>query len=274
MKRHSFNGALIGAGCLALALAPRLALAQTSSLALAESRSNVTAYVGALGLDKGFHDRSYGGFFYNQYFGSVGLHADVVSVSREKDSTFAAVGLSWDAGPMLRPKIMLGTSTDNPDIHPDEYASLQVQIRPTPDSRTIVTPSLTYRHFRTGAQEIMPGLDGVYYFSVPSDVDGYYVVQAGGNVSINGHNNTDGYTVGAGLQTVRSNGVSFGVYAEGGRMVYDALIGAGIKTDFYSIRPSIGLRFNPEWELFARGEYTHTGIYEIRGGLIGLKFSF
>lgn len=274
MKRHALGGTLIGVGCLSIALAPRPALAQTSSLSLAESRSNVTAYAGALDLDKGFHDRSYEGFFYNQYFGSVGLHADVVSVSREKDSTFGAVGLSWDAAPMLRPKIMLGTSTDNPDIHPDQYASLQVQIRPTPDSRTIVTPSLTYRHFRNGGQEVMPGVDGVYYFSVPTDVDGYYVVQAGASLSINRHSSDNGYTVGGGLQTVRSNGVSFGAYAEGGRMVYDALIGAGAKTDFYSIRPSIGLRFNPEWELFARGEYTHTGFYSIRGVLIGLKYSF
>jgi hypothetical protein len=272
MKHHALKGALIGAACQSLS--PHWALAQTSSLSLAESRPSLTVYAGDLGVDKGFHDRAYEGFFYNQYFDGVGLHADVVSVQREEDSTFGAVGVSWDAAPMLRPKIMIGTSTDNTDIHPDQYASLQVQIRSSSDPRTIITPSLTYRHFRTGADEVMPGLDGVYYFSVPSDMDGYYVAQAGANVSINRQGNAEGFTVGAGLQTVRSNGLSFGGYAEGGRMVYDALIGNGAKTDFYSVRPSIGLRFTPEWELFARGEYTHTGFYDVRGGLIGVKYSF
>ncbi len=274
MRRDTAKAALAGVGCLFLAMVPRAVLAQTSSLSLAESRSNLTVYAGGLDLNKGFHDRTYEGFFYNQYFGDFGLHADVVSVQRETDSTFGAVGLSWNAGGPLTPQLMVGSSTENRDIHPDQYASLQVQIRPTSDSRTIFTPSLTYRHFRTGAQEIMPGFDTVYYFSVPSDKDGYYVAQVGANVSLNPHNSTDGYTVGAGLQTVRSNGVSFGGYVEGGRLVYDALIGSGVQTNFYSIRPSIGLRLNLEWELFARGEYTHTGFYEIRGGLVGIKYSF
>jgi hypothetical protein len=274
VKPYVLKTAVVAAGCLTLSLAPRLALAQTASLSLSEERANLTAYAGYLDVTKGFHDRQYEGFFYNQYFGEFGLHADVVSVQREEDSTFGAIGFSWQANQELRPQLMVGTSTENTDIHPDAYASLQVQIRPTSDTRTIITPSLTYRHFRNGAEEIIPGFDAVYYFSSPSDTEGYYVVQGGADVSIAPHNNDDGYTVGAGLQTVRSNGLTFGVYAEGGRIVYDALIGVGQKTEFYSVRPSIGFRLNPEWELFARGEFTHTDFYDIRGGLVGVKYTF
>lgn len=274
MKLAYAKTAAAALACLPFMMTASPALAQTSSLSLAESRPNIMAYAGALSLNNGFHNRTYEGFFYNQYFNGLGLHADVVSVQRETDSTFGAVGLSWDASPGIRPKFMIGTSTDNRDIHPDAYASLQVQIRSASDSRTIVSPSLTYRHFRSGAEEVIPAIDAVYYFSLPSDMDGYYVAQAGANVSMSRRARADGYTVGAGLQTVRSNGVSFGGYVEGGRLVYDALLGTGLRTNFYSIRPSIGLRFNPNWELFARGEYTHTDFYEIRGGLIGIKYSF
>jgi hypothetical protein len=272
MTLYTFKAAALAA--IAVTLTPLAARAQTSSLSLAESRSNLMAYAGRLALSRGYHDRTYAGFFYNQYLNGVGLHADVVTVSRESDSTFGAVGVSWDVASNIRPKIMFGTSTDNRDIHPDQYVSFQVQVRSASDSRTIVTPSLTYRHFRTGAQEVMPGVDAVYYFSLPGDQEGYYVAQAGANLSISPHNSADGYTIGGGLQTVRSSGLSFGGYVEGGRLVYDALIGSGVKTQFYSVRPSVGLRLNPTWELFARGEYTHTDFYEIKGGLVGVKYTF
>ena len=264
--------------CAALALAlaggaSQAAFAQ-ASLSLAENRSNLTVYGGGLSVNRGFADRVYGGLFYNQYFGDLGVHADMVDVSREQNSAFAAVGMSWQAGPDVRPKIMIGTSTENPDIHPDIYVSLQAQVRPSQDQRTIVTPSLTYEHFRNGGVQTTPGVDAVYYFSLPADQDGYYVMQAGANVGFLNHTSENSYTVGAGLQTVRSNGVSFGAYVDGGRMVYNPLIGNGLATTFYTIQPALGLRLDPTREIFFRGEYTHTGFYNLAGGIVGYKLTF
>lgn len=252
--------------------APGYAFGQ-ASLSLAESRSNVTVYAGGLDVTKGFENRNYAGIFYNQYFGSVGVHADIVGIRREEDSGFATVGMSWDAAKGVRPKVMIGTSTSNLDIHPEVYVSAQAQIRPTADTRTIVTPSITYRKFRTGAEEVIPGVDAVYYFSIPADTTGYYVAQAGANVVL-GEADDTGYSVGMGLQTVRANGLSFGAYVEAGSLAYDSLIGEGVQTDFYSVRPALGLRFTPETEVFFRGEYTHTDFYEASGLLVGFKLTF
>jgi opacity protein-like surface antigen len=264
--------------CAALALAlaggaSQAAFAQ-ASLSLAENRSNLTVYGGGLSVDRGFADRYYGGLFYNQYFGDLGVHADMVDVSREENSAFAAVGMSWQAGPDVRSKIMIGSSTENADVHPDIYVSAQAQVRPTADQRTIVTPSVTYEHFRDGGAVTTPGVDGVYYFSFPSDANGYYVLQAGANVGFNNHTNQNSYTVGAGLQTVRSNGVSFGAYVDGGRMVYNPLLGIGLSTTYYTIQPALGLRLDPTREIFFRGEYTHTGFYNLAGGIVGYKLTF
>jgi hypothetical protein len=245
-----------------------------ASLSLAEERGSIMLYAGGLNLKQGYQDRYFGGFFYNQYVNGVGLHADVVEVAREQDVGFGSFGLSWQAAPGIRPKVMLGGSTNNTDIEPDLYGSFQVQIRPIGDTRTIITPSVTYRHFRNGGEETIPGVDAVYYFSMANDPDGYYVLQGGANVSLS-RAHEQSYTLGLGLQTVRANGLSFGVYGEGGRLVYNPILGvSGIATNFYSIRPSIGLRFTPDYEVFVRGEYTHTGFYEATGGLIGLKISF
>lgn len=265
-----------------LALAAALALAgfaagtahAQASLSLAEERPSIILYSGGLNLKDGFKDRYFGGFFYNQYVDGVGLHADVVEVAREQDVGFGAFGLSWQAAPGVRPKIMLGGSTNNTDIEPDLYGSFQVQLRPTGDTRTIITPSVTYEHFRNGGEETIPGVDAVYYFSMANDPDGYYVAQAGANVGFS-RASEDSYTLGLGLQTVRANGLSFGVYGEGGRLVYNPVLGVqGIATNFYSIRPSVGFRFTPDYELFFRGEYTHTGFYDASGGLVGFKITF
>lgn len=262
------------AAMFALAAAAAGAARAQASLSLAEERPSIMLYSGGLNLKQGFADRYFGGFFYNQYVGDVGLHADVVEVSREQDVGFGAFGASWQAAPGIRPKIMLGSSTNNTDIEPDVYGSFQVQIRPIGDTRTIITPSVTYRHFRNGGEETIPGFDAVYYFSMANDPDGYYVAQAGANVGFT-KSSDHSYTLGLGLQTVRANGVSFGVYGEGGRMVYNPILSVpGAATNFYSIRPSIGFRFTPDYEVFVRGEYTHTGFYDAAGALVGLKISF
>ncbi len=245
-----------------------------ASLSLAEERANATFYGGGLALNKGFTNRYFGGVFANQYVDGLGIHLDVNDVAREQNAAFAALGISWQVAPGIRPKVMLGSSTNNSDIAPETYASAQVQIRPTSDTRTIITPSVTYERFRNGGSETTPGVDAVYYFSIPSDMNGYYVLQAGANVGFN-NTHSDSWTVGGGLQTVRANGLSFGAYADGGHMVYNAILGVpGEQTDFYSIRPSIGFRFTPEYEVFVRGEYTHTGFYDATGGILGFKITF
>jgi hypothetical protein len=248
------------------------ALAQASS-ALEVERSNVTVYGGGLGVSDDFDDRAFGGAFYNQYFGTTGIHADVVGISREQDSVFAALGVSWQTDPRLRPRIMLGTSSNNENIHPEFYASVQFAIRPDPQGQTTFTPSITVRNYRSGAEELIPGVDAVYYFSIPGDDEGYYAAQGKIAVSfITADENA--YALGAGVQTVRANGLSFGFFFEFGNLVHDDLIGTGERTDFYSFRPSAGFRLTPEHEIFVRGEFAHTDFYDTTGGLVGYKRTF
>jgi hypothetical protein len=257
------------AGLAVLAATP--ALAQTgASLSLAESRPSATFYGGYYAVTDGFSDRRFAGVFYNKYFGETGIHADVVGVDREEDSVFAALGVSWAATPTIRPKLTVGGSTANSNIHPEFYLSAQTQFRPSPGSPTILTPSLTYETFENGVELWTVGADAVRYFSLPSDQGGYYVFQGGAQYTPD----PGGWSLGAGLQTIRANGVSFGGYVTGGQQVYDRFVGLDRETEFFSIRPTVGVRFTPEYEVFVRGEYTHTEFYDLTGAIVGLRVTF
>src|SRR5262249_51480162 len=160
------------------------------------------------------------------------------------------------------PKIMFGTSSNNPDIAPEFYTQFDLAITPQSVSGLIITPSVTYRRFRIGSDETQPAIEFAKYFTFSGDNSGYYVVQGRGSVSFNSSPDK-GYSVGGGLQTVRANGLTLGVWLEGGRITYDSIIGTGVETDYYAARPSIGFRFANKYEVFVRGDYTHTQFYNI-----------
>lgn len=246
-----------------------LALLASATAAAAQEQSAVNIYAGSASVDEGFDDRDFIGAYLSLFADGVGFHADVSSVWREEDATFGAVGVSWDATETLRPLVMIGTSTENLNIMPEVYASAQLRYKPAAAQGWVLTPRLTYRSYRSGGEELQPALDVVRYLP-PADASGYWVVQAGGALSLNS-SDENGYSVSGGVQTVRANGLSAGVAAEAGKMTYDSLLGIGVESEFWAVRPSIGYRITPKHEIYLRGEIAETDFYNLQGVLLGVK---
>ncbi len=262
------------AGYAVLALAAAAVIAAAPDVAAAKEKSSVTAYAGILSLDKGFGTRTYEGGFVDVYANDkLGLHADIVDVQREENALFASVGASWAFNSHVRGKVMVGTSTDNLNILPDQFGSFSLQIKPGTNSGWVVTPGIAYRHYRNGNRDTLGSLAVAKYFNIAGDKHGYYVVQA----SVTTTFQRNGRAMGSGslgIQTVRASGVSFGVTGEAGSLVRDPVAGPVGSGEFYAIRPSLSVPLVKGVEVFARGEYADTNLYTAKGGTTGLKVGF
>ncbi|HEX2560224.1 hypothetical protein [Phenylobacterium sp.] len=250
-------------------LAIVLALLGPAAAASAEEQSTVNVYAGSASVSDGYEDRDYIGAYLAVFGDGVGFHADVSSVSREEDATFGAVGVSWDATESLRPQLMVGTSSDNFNILPEVFASAQLRYKPAGAEGWVITPRLTYRSYRSGGEEVQPAIDVVRYLP-PADASGYWVLQGGAALSLNS-SDENGYSVSGGVQTVRANGLTAGLAGEAGKMTYDSLLGIGVESDFWALRPSLGYRITPKHEIYLRGEIAETDFYDVQGLLLGLK---
>jgi hypothetical protein len=257
--------ALIAAGLIAAAL---------PSAAAAREKNHILAYVAMLDPNGSLQTRTYAGAFVNLYNeNNVGLHADVVHVEREEDATFFSVGVSVPVSRHVRPRLMLGSSTNNQNILPDVYAGLSVEIRPGEQSGWIVTPGIAWRHYRSGLSETIGTLGVTRYFNVPWDRNGYYAVQASVAASVSDRDSVRA-SLNAGLQTVRRSGVIIGFNAEGGSLVSDAVHGADYQGRYFALRPNLAVPIGGHLQLITRGEYVDTELYDAVGGLAGIKVEF
>ncbi len=257
------------AGLAALTIATTL-----TNNAAAQEKSSATVYAGVLALDQGFGTRTFEGGFVDVYANDkLGLHADVVAVQREENALYASIGASFAFSPHVRPKLMIGTSTTNLNILPDQFASLSVQIKPGTNSGWVVTPSVAYRHYRNGNRDTLASLAVAKYFNIAADPHGYYVVQAAATTVFQ-RNGRAMSTGSLGVQTVRASGVSFGITGEAGALVRDPVAGAVNGGQFYAVRPSLSVPIVKGIEVFARGEYADTTQYTAKGGTTGLKVGF
>jgi hypothetical protein len=232
-------------------------------------RSSAMLFGGYTSPTDGYEDRYYGGLIVDKYVGDVGIHLDTVGVSREDSGLYGAIGTSFSIAPGIRPKLSFGGSTDVRNILPKYFA--QGQLRTQLGKSTVATPSYTFRQFRTGVEEHQAALDVAHYFDL-GDPNGYYVAQARGAYAV--LPGKDAPSGGIGITAVRASGVSLGVYGEYGRLAYANLvdIGApGIQSEFYAIRPSLGIRIDRTIEFVVRGEYSHNDFFETRGVFLGLK---
>lgn len=271
LRRTHAKSERIGCGGRTLLLA--LALALTVAPLRSEERSNVSVYAGALSVDEGLDDRQFAGAFVNIYDGDVGLHGDFLYVDREEDAGYGAFGISFRPFDGLRPKFTIGTSTGNNNTLPEFAASLSVQIKPEEGSGWTITPTLLYREYRSGTSEMRPSLEVVKYLSLSLDTGGYYVAQARLSTSLS-NSDTQRYAIAGGLQTVRSNGMTYGLIVEGGWLDRDPLVGGGATSRYYALRPSVAFRFLQGRELFLRGEYADTDAYTVVGATIGVRIEF
>ena len=271
MQRHVFGrrgGAFVGLAATAMLLA------LSAAPALAREKNNVLTYVAMLDPDGDLQTRSYQGAFVNIYTESnVGLHADVVHVDREEDAVFFSGGVSVPLNDHVRPRIMVGTSTSNQNILPDVYGALSVELRPGDHSGWIVTPSIAWRHYRSGLSETIGTIGVVRYFNAPWDDGGYYAAQVSVSGSISNNDNVRG-SVSAGIQTVRRSGVILGINAEGGSLVSDAARGSDFRGRYWALRPNISVPILDHVSIMARGEYVDTELYDALGGLTGVKVEF
>lgn len=234
--------------------------------------STVTLYGGYTDANNGYDDRLYAGATVDKYVDDLGLHLDVSGIDREQDGLFASIGVSTSLTQGVRGKLAFGTSTDNFNILPEYFGLAEVRIEA--GRSTVVTPALAYRSFRNGIDEYLPSLDVNHYFSIPGDTGGYLVAQVRGAVAIMPDREAPSF--GVGLSTIRANGLSAGVYVEGGRLSYANLIdiGApGVNSPFYAVRPSLGYRLSNKTEIFARGEYSKNDFFRTLGAMVGLKFN-
>jgi hypothetical protein len=253
-------------------LAATAALAVASVAHAATPESNATFYAGHADVSNGFDNRDFVGAFVNSYSDSgLGVHGDFAYVDREDNGFYGAFGVSYQVTDNLRPKIMLGTSSNNDNILPEAYASASVEYKA--DGGWIVTPGVAYRKYRTGGEEVQPSVDVTKYTSIPGDTGGYYAVQGRVTGSFN-DSDEDGWSVGLGVQSVRSNGFTVGLNGEFGHMTYDSVIGIGVATDYWAVRPSVGFRVDKHHEVFVRGEYADTDFYKVEGAMIGVKYTY
>jgi hypothetical protein len=255
---------------LKLSLAATLALAAASPALAAGEKSTATLYGGYYAADNGYEDRMVIGSFVDLYQGANGFHLDSAYVNREQNAAFGAVGYSRQLGDKVRAKVMVGTSTDNDNILPELFLSGSLQFKPA--NGLIVIPSVTHRQYRTGGKETAPAVQVAKYFNISGDKGGYYVAQADGGLSFNSSEDT-GWSLGAGLTSVRKSGLTFGASARVGYMSYDSVLGTGVRSDIYGVSASIGHRVGKGAEVYLRGDVSKTDFFTVSGAMIGLKFA-
>ena len=256
--------ALVATAPVSAADRPKLPEAADSAL-----ESSGTIYSGLFGATNGYSDRWVIGSYANLYRGGTGLHSDLVYVNREDNAFFGAFGLSHAISELTRAKIMVGSSTSNRNILPNAFVQGSLQIKPS--EGLIVTPALTYRHYRSGGREVAPSVQLARYFDLRGDAGGYYVAQADGGLSFN-NSGRRGWTAGAGLTTVRNSGLSLGVAARTGYSAYDSAMGFGVTSRNYGGSATVGYRLGRGYELFVRGDVTKSRFYTVSGAIVGLKF--
>lgn len=253
------------AGLLVLAAIPGTANAQA-----AVPESTAFGFGGYASVSDGIKDRAYAGLMVDKYLASgFGLHLDATSVWREEDAAFAAVGASFSLG-KARPRLMIGSSTDNRGILPELYVSGQIRAQVGPS--TLVTPAVAYRKYRNGTKEYLPALEVVHYFSIAGDRGGYYAAQGRISRSIVNTRSKDTMAYALGLSTVRKSGLILGIGGEVGKLAYSDLISTGLKSDYWAVRPSVSIPLRKGMSLNIRGDYTRNDFYKTVGGLVGLRF--
>jgi hypothetical protein len=256
---------LLGSALAAVAASP----AQAES----KEQSYVLAYAGMLDIIGG-DTRVYAGGMADMFIDrGIGLHADVVTVDREEDATYFGGGLSFAVNEHIRPKFMIGTSTGNRAVLPDLFLQGTVRIKPGHNSGWVITPGISYRHFRDGQHETIGSLQVAKYFSAAFDPNGYYVAQLGAETTIEASNPAR-VSFNGGISTVRKSGVIFGVSGEAGTLFRDPIATTNFRGRFFAIRPNLEVPLFDKFSLTTRGEYVNTQLYNALGGSAGVKVKF
>ncbi|MDH3668020.1 MAG: hypothetical protein OEN23_13925 [Paracoccaceae bacterium] len=236
---------------------------------------DVSVYAGALGVSDNIEDRVFAGMFANAYLESgIGFHLDLSGQWREEDAGFGALGISAELSPGIRPKIQIGTSTDNDGILPELFLDGSARVDLGSATGTILDVGSAYRDFRNGVEEISIRGEVIKYFSPFSD--GSFMI---GQAYVSGIHADPGSNIGwearAGVTYVVPSAWTVGVTVAGGQMAYDDVTTlVGVENDFLALRPHISFSLSDRLELFTQGEFLTSDEYDIAGGLAGIKIKF
>jgi hypothetical protein len=247
--------------------------AQGTAYAQSVARSDYTFLAGYLGVTADLHDRAFSTSWANTYWSNgVGLHAEAHGMNREEVASFGAVGVSYEAN-STRVKGTLGTSSDNREILPSFYARLEGEIKSDPAKGIVLSPSLTYRSFRSGVDEV--ALQGQSSFYMPAANDAYWVIQLLGRATFVSPGEDWIPAVGGSLTYASYKKYSVGLASEIGRSSYETAQGAAnFNENYVSLRPTASVYVNNQVELSLTGEYTKLESYEVNGVMAGLRVHF
>ena len=239
--------------------------------------SSFTLYGGAAAVNEGFEGRVYTGALLDHYLeNDLGLHAEVSGVFREEDAAFFAGGLSYGFGEHVRLKATAGTSSNNDDILPEFYTRGELEIKSSEELGLVARPSITYRNYQSGVDEITPGLDVALYHELSRM--NYLVFQVIGSLSYADPGSNLGFEAGGDITWVRRGLFSVGVTSTAGEMAYDNTLAGGpsvaVESEFWTVRPHASLFATKNLEIFARGDFSFNEFYDVTGGLLGVKFTY
>jgi hypothetical protein len=234
-----------------------------------------------LGVTGGYSSRFVAEEAANVYYGNWGLHFDTSHDWREENADYVVAGVSYALTPYVRPKILVGTSSENLGIQPQAYFRGEVEFQ-SPGSAgsagVVAIPSVTYREYRNGVRETVPEMDVALYLPEFSNHN-YVVVEAKALATFVTGVSGVGYELsGSGTYVIPKWG-TLGAEIFGGRMVYDntlCVTVCSVENKFVGIRPlvSVYLNHTDKYELFIRGEAVATDYYNIYGATVGLKTRF
>ena len=238
------------------------------------TRGNTIVSLGSANLDQGQPDRNNLGVQGN-YFrqDGLGLHFDVAGVDSDvEDTGYVAVGASRDIGQGLRLKGMIGGSDSEFGYFPKYHVDAELEKDLGTASGIILRGGLSYSKYDNDTEEGRLRGHAVRYGS-PLANGGYFVQQVGLSVSSSFDDGTTGGEASASVTYVDQSGWSAGLGIAGGRIAYDQELGAAVENDFWAIRPTFGYQVSKNTELFVRGEYVDTELYNLTGVTLGLNFT-
>jgi len=282
MRRFLISGVVAGCTLAGSALAADLGMPRAgvvTPVAVGPEWSTTAILTGSyLGVTKGFSDRSAVGLQVDGFHRSGwGYHVEGAGQFREEDGAYFAGGFSYAFSPSVRAKLVVGSSSRNWGILPSFAAIGSVEFKSDPSIGLVLTPSVAYRKYRNGIEEVTPKLDLSKYFA--PFANGAYIVGQVGAAAISANPGSNvGYELSGGLTYVMPSSYSVGVEVFGGQMAYDVLLPAGpnasVKNRFVGVRPKVGFNLTQTIELFVRGEFVNTQYYDVRGGTLGLVARF
>ena len=233
--------------------------------------TDFTSYAGHYGVTNGISDRDFSGIMVNLSNGvGNGLHVEAAWQWREEDSGLVSVGYSWELVEDLRAKISVGSSSQNDGIFPEVLARVGLTYDSGPDVGLVSSIGLTASSYRNGATTTMLQGGIVKYFSA-NEFGSYVVGQVDGNVTWAQPGSNLGWEVSGGLTLVNPSGLNFGLQAALGLTAYDTIAVSNVQNRFRSVRPSVSYRLNDKTEIFARGEFMDSELYDLSGIFVGLK---